>query len=81
MKHFMRTFALGHGGAMRYSQRDHYFSRHGLTMWATDDLSEFEGFARDSAIDSVKLWLAQSARRQTTATSRRSANSNAIAVL
>ena len=53
------SFALGHGGAMRYSQREHYFTRHGLTMWATDDLSEFEGFARDSAIDSVKLWLVQ----------------------
>ena len=53
---FYAPFALEHAGNKGYSQREHYFTRHGIAASGGGDIDAFDEFARRVSIDSPLIW-------------------------
>ena len=58
---FYAPFALDHEDNKGYSQREHYFTRHGIDMNAAGELANFDDFARRASLHSPLLWHFQPA--------------------
>ena len=49
---------LSHRGNINYSQRDHYFSQHGIAIGSARELADLETLLYQNVIFSPSLWLA-----------------------
>ena len=58
---FYAPFALDHEDNKGYSQREHYFTRHGIHMNAAQDLPAFDDFVRRVSLHAPLIWHFQPA--------------------
>ena len=55
---------LSHRGNIHYSQRDHFFSAHGITIGSARELPELEALLYQNVIVSPSLWLVHPLERK-----------------